>query len=85
MSNDKLSQTNVSKFVFSKRVINSELFKHHNIKKIFDYIYNKDVELVEVKILLRKANIKLRTEGIQLYIRRSSDKQAENLICVTTR
>ena len=77
----------VSKFMFSKRVIDLDLFRHHNVKELFNYINNKDVELDKVKVLIRKANRELKTDGRQLFIRKSSgrDKETENRICITRR
>jgi hypothetical protein len=75
--------TSVGRFIFSKTIINLDLFEHDSIRELFDYVDNKDVELKEVKFLIRKANMKLKTNGKQLFIRRSSDKAVENIICIT--
>jgi hypothetical protein len=82
---DKLNS--VSKIMFSKTVINLDLFKLNSVKELLNYINNKDVELDKVKILVRKANRELKIEGRQLFIRKSSglDKEAENRICITKR
>lgn len=74
-----------SKFVFSKTVIDLDLLKHNSVKDLFDYINNEDVELDKVKVLIKKANMKLRMDNRQLFIRKSSDKEVENRICVTRR
>ena len=73
--------------MFSKTVIDLDLFKHHSVKELFNYINNKDVELDKVKILIKRANRELRIGGMQLFIRKSSgrDKEVENLICITRR
>lgn len=84
---DKPDSAKVSKFIFSKGVINSDLFKHHSVKELLNYINNKDAELDKVKILIRKANRELRIDHRQLFIRKSSgrDKETENRICITKR
>lgn len=73
--------------MFSKTVIDLNLFKHDGIKELFNYIDNKDVDLDIVKILIKKANRELRIGGMQLFIRKSSGryKEVENLICITRR
>jgi hypothetical protein len=78
---------NVSKFMFSKGVNDLDLFKHHSIKELLNYINYKDAELNKVKILIRKANRELRINGRQLFIRKSSgrDRETENRICITRR
>ena len=84
---DKPDSAKVSKFMFSRGVINSDLFKHHGVNELLNYIDSKDVELDKVKILIRKANRELRIDGKQLFIRKSPsrDKEAENRICITKR
>ncbi len=64
---DKPNSAKVSKFMFSKGVIDLDLFRHHNVD-------NKDVELDKVKIFIRKANRELRIDGRQLFIRKSSGR-----------
>ncbi len=73
--------------MFSKTVIDLDLFNHHSVKELSNYINNKDVELNKVKILIKKANRELRIEGRQLFLRKSSgrDKEIENRICITNR
>lgn len=87
MEKDDKDSAKVSKFMFSKKVIDLYLFKHHGIKELLNYMNNKDVELDKVKILIRKANRELRIDGRQLFIRRSPgrDKEVENRICITRR
>lgn len=87
MEKDDKDSAKVSKFMFSKRVIDSDLSKHHSVNELFNYVNNKDIELDKVKILIRKANRELRIDGRQLFIRRSSgrDKETENRICITRR
>lgn len=84
---DKPDSANVSKFMFSKTLIDLDLFKHNSVKELLNYINNKDVELDKVKVLITKANRELRIDGRQLFIRKSSgrDKEAENRICITRR
>ncbi len=78
---------NVSKFMFSKTVIDLDLLKRNSVNELLNYINNKDVEPNKVKILIRKINRELRTDGRQLFIRKSSslDKETENRICITKR
>ena len=73
--------------MFSKTVIDLDLFRHHSVNELFNYINNKDVELDKVKILIKNANRELRIDGRQLFIRKSSgrDKEVENRICITRR
>jgi len=84
---DKLDSANVSKFMFSKTIIDLDLSKHNSINELLNYINNKDVELDKVKVLIKRANRELRIDGRQLFIRKSSgrDKEAENRICITRR
>lgn len=74
-----------SKFVFSGSIIHSYLFGNSDVKELFDYINGEDVELKEVKFLVSKANVKLRTNGKKLFIRKSSNEYFANRICVTNR
>jgi hypothetical protein len=76
---------NVGRFIFSKTIMDLDLFKNDSVKELFDYINNKDAELKEVKFLVRQANKKLKIFDRQLFIRKSSDKEVENRICVTRR
>ena len=87
MEKDDKDSVKISKFMFSKRIIDLHLFKHHSVNELLNYINNKDVELDKVKILIRKANRELRIDGRQLFIRRSSgrDKEVGNRICITRR
>lgn len=87
MEKDDKDSEKVSKFMFSKRVIDLYLFDHHGVNELLNYINNKDAELDKVKVLIRKANRELRIDGRQLFIRRSSgrDKETENRICITRR
>lgn len=73
--------------MFSKTIIDLDLFRHHSIKELSNYINNKDVELDKIKILIKKANRELRIDGRQLFVRKSSgrDKKVENRICITRR
>lgn len=76
--------------IFSKKIIDLDLlFKHDGVKELSNYINNEDVELDKVKILIKKANRELRIGGMQLYIRKISnrgmDKEIENRICITRR
>jgi len=80
-----LSLNNNNRFIFSKTIVDLDLFKYNNFKELFDYINKNDVELDKVKILIKKANIKLRTGGMKLFIRKSYDKEVENIICVSRR
>ena len=75
------------RYMFSKTVIDLDLFRHHSVNELFNYINNKDVELDKVKILIKNANRELRIDGRQLFIRKSSgrDKEVENRICITRR
>ena len=73
------------KFVLSKTVIDLDLLKRNSIKRLHQYINTNDVELNKVKILIKKANIDLRPNGKQLFIRRPSDKDDNNRICITKR
>lgn len=75
----------VSRFIFSKSVMDLDLFDNNDVKELFNYIDNKDVELKEVKFRIWKANIKLRANGRKLFVRKSSNKEIENRICVTRR
>jgi hypothetical protein len=76
-------------FVFSKKVTDLDLFKHDSIKKLFNYVNNKDVELTKVKILIKKANRELcnGNSNIRLFIRKAYNLGEENKkrICVTTK
>lgn len=82
---NKLDSNNHNKFIFSKTFFDLKLFEHKSIKELFNYINNEDIEITKVKFLIRKANIKLRTNGKQLFIRKPSDGEVENIICVTSR
>lgn len=75
------------RYMFSKTIIDLDLFKRHSVNELSNYINNKDVELDKVKILIKKANRELRIYGRQLFIRKSSgmDKEVENRICITRR
>jgi len=73
------------KFVLSKTVIDLDLLKRNSIKRLHQYINTNDVELNKVKILIKRANIDLRPNGKQLFIRKSTDKEDENRICITRR
>jgi len=84
---NKQDLANISKFMFSKTVINLDLFEHDSVKELFNYINNKDVELDKVKILIKKVNRELRMDNRRLFVRKTSgrDKKAENRICITRR
>lgn len=86
MKDDKPDSANVSKFMLSKKIIDLDL-KHNSVKELLDYINNDDVEFGKVKVLVKKANRDLRTDGRQLFIRKSTgrDKETQNRICITTR
>ena len=81
--------TNDSKFVFSKKVIKLDLFKHGCVKELLNYINSKDVELVKVEVLIKKANreLKIGNNNIKLFLRNASSLDAEEKkwICVTTK
>jgi hypothetical protein len=74
-----------NKFIFSKSIINSDLLRYGDVKELLDYINNNNVELKEVKFLISKANVKLRMNDKKLFIRKSTDKDFANRICMTTR
>lgn len=80
-----LAEVGKSDISFSKGAL--ELSRYDSVKKLLNYINNKDVELDNVRILIKKANRELRIYGKQLYIRKSSvrDREAENRICITKR
>lgn len=86
---DTQDSTNACKFVFSKKVTDLDLFRHNSIKELFNYINGKDVELVKVKILIKKANREMRigNNNIRLFIRKATNLGKENnkRICVTTK
>lgn len=84
---DKPDLENISKFMFSKTIIDLDLLKRNSIKELLNYINDKDAELNKVKVLIKKANIELRIYSRQLFIRKalSQDKGAENRICITRR
>lgn len=74
-----------NKFVFSSTIIDLNLLKKNSVKRLYQYINTNDIELDKVKMLIKKANIDLRTSGRQLFIRRSIDEDIENKICITRR
>jgi hypothetical protein len=74
-----------NKFLFSKTIINLDLLRRDSINRLFKYINTNDVELDKVKILIKRANIDLRPNGKQLFIRRPTDKDDNNRICITRR
>ena len=80
---------NIIKFVFSKTIFDLNLIKHDSIKELLNYINGKDVELMKVKILIKKANKEMRigNNNKRLFIRKtfSSDKEDKSIICVTTK
>lgn len=63
----------------------SDLLKYDSVKELLNYVNNKDAEIEKVKVLITRANRKLRPLGKQLYVRKahSSDREAENRICMT--
>lgn len=73
--------------MFSKALADSDLFKNDGIKELHNYISEKDAELSKVKVLIKKANRKLRTDSRHLFVRKASgrNKEAISLICVSTR
>lgn len=75
----------VGKFIFSKTVVDLDLLKHDSVKELFNYINREDVEIDEVRFLIRKANVKLRIYDKQLFIRKSHNEEAKSRICVTRR
>lgn len=89
MEKDDAQDSLNSKFVFSKKVTDLDLFKYDSIKELLNYINSKDVELVKVKILIKKANRELSVgnSNIRLFIRKAYNLGAENKkrICVTTK
>ena len=76
-----------NRFMFSKTLADSDLFKHNGIKELLNYISEKDAELNRVKVLIKKVNRELRTDSRHLFIRKASsrNKEAISLICVSTR
>lgn len=74
-----------NKFLFSKTIINLDLLRRDSINRLFRYINTDDVDLDKVKILIKRANIDLRPNGKQLFIRRPTDKDDNNRICITRR
>jgi len=85
-----LVEVGKSNVLFRKGMMDSEpdLFRYDSVKKLADYVDDKDAEIEKVKILIRKANRDLkRLRDKQLYIRKASsrDKDAENRICITSR
>lgn len=80
---------NTNKFVFSKKVTDLDLFKYNSVKELFNYINSKDVEIVKVKILIKKANreMKVGNNNIRLFIRKAYNlgEEDKKRICVSTR
>lgn len=74
-----------NKFLFSKTIINLDLLRRDSINRLFKYINTDDVELDKVKILIKRANVDLRPNGKQLFIRKPTDKDDNNRICITRR
>lgn len=75
------------RFIFSKPLADSDLSKHNGIKKLLNYINEKDAELNKVKVLVKKANRELRTDSRHLFIRKASgrNKEAASRICISSR
>ena len=75
--------------LFRKKLIDSNpyLVQYNSVKELINYISNKNAELEQVKIIIRKANRELKIRFVQLYVRKASshDKDAENRICLTRR
>lgn len=86
---NKPSQTNVGKFVFSKKVADLDLFKYDSVEELLSYIASKDIELNMVKLFIKKANREMRVgnNNKRLFIRKTYnlDKEIETRICVTTK
>lgn len=86
---DTQDSKNTNKFVFSKKVTDLDLFKYNSVKELFNYINSKDVEIVKVKILIKKANREMRVgnNNIRLFIRKAYNlgEASEKRICVSTR
>ncbi len=74
-----------NKFVFSSTIVDLDLLKRNSVKRLYQYINTNDIELDKVKILIKRANIDLRPIGKQFFIRKSSNKDDKNRICITTR
>ena len=76
-----------NRFMFSKTLADSDLFKHNGIKELLNYISEKDADLNNVKVLIKKANRELRTDSRHLFIRKASsqNKEAVSRICMTRR
>jgi hypothetical protein len=72
-----------NKFMLSKSIIASDVIKHNSVKDLFNYINDEDVKLSQIMVLIKKANMKLRTDGIYLFIRKSSKEEVKNIICMT--
>jgi hypothetical protein len=85
----KPDSADVCKFVFSKKVTDLDLFKYDSVKELFNCINDKDIELVKVKMLIKKANKEMRigNNNIRLFIRKAKNLGAEDKkrICVTTK
>lgn len=73
-----------SKVLFRKKAIDLDLLKYDSVKKLVEYVNNKDTELDKVKTLVTKANKDLRMCGSYLCVKKSFDwdKEAENRICI---
>lgn len=89
MGKDDIPDSANIEFVFSKKVTDLDLFKYNSLKELLNYINNKDVELVMIKILIKKANreLSIGNSNIRLFIRKANKLGAENKkrICVTTK
>lgn len=81
---NKQSSSDMSKFMFSRSIVDTDLLTYSSLKDILDYINSKDVVLDNVKVLIKRANKELRKGNKRLFVRRANDrdKKAENRICI---
>ena len=81
---NKQSSSDMSKFMFSRSIVDTDLLTYSSLKDILDYINSKDVVLDNVKVLIKRANKELRKDNKRLFVRRANDrdKKAENRICI---
>ena len=79
---NKQSSSDMSKFMFSRSIVDTDLLTYSSLKDILDYINSKDVVLDNVKVLIKRANKELRKDNKRLFVRRANDrdKKAENRI-----
>ena len=79
---NKQSSSDMSKFMFSRSIVDTDLLTYSSLKDILDYISGKDVVSDNVKVLIKRANKELRKGNKRLFVRRANDrdKKAENRI-----